>query len=148
MRGKLTAAGTILATALLLTSVSGQQFVPRDENPEDFPAGAGRDDTFFACTACHGFKLIAQQGHEPPAVGRIDRADGAPAQHAAAVGQGSDDRARLSRGNVPAAGAGGRARLAESVFAALKSLPSRMDLSRKSHRCWRLPSVELSMFFA
>jgi hypothetical protein len=62
MRGKLTAAGTILATALLLTSVSGQQFVPRDENPEDFPAGAGRDDTYFACTACHGFKLIAQQG--------------------------------------------------------------------------------------
>lgn len=38
------------------------QFVPRDENPEDFPAGAGRDDTFYACTACHGFKLVAQQG--------------------------------------------------------------------------------------
>ena len=39
-----------------------QQFVPLDENPEDFPAGAGRDDTFYSCTACHGFKLIAQQG--------------------------------------------------------------------------------------
>ena len=24
--------------------------------------GAGRDDTFYACTACHGFKLVAQQG--------------------------------------------------------------------------------------
>jgi len=37
-------------------------FTPSDENPEDFPAGPGRDDTFYACTACHGFKLVAQQG--------------------------------------------------------------------------------------
>lgn len=37
-------------------------FVPRDENPEEFPAGPGRDETFYACTACHGFKLVAQQG--------------------------------------------------------------------------------------
>ncbi len=37
-------------------------FTPRDEAPEDFPPGPGRDDTFYACTACHGFKLIAQQG--------------------------------------------------------------------------------------
>ena len=33
-----------------------------EETPEDFPAGTGRDDTFYACTACHGFKLVAQQG--------------------------------------------------------------------------------------
>ena len=38
------------------------RFIPRDENPEDFPAGAGREDAFYSCTACHGFKLIAQQG--------------------------------------------------------------------------------------
>jgi hypothetical protein len=37
-------------------------FTPRDESPEEFPPGAGRDDTFYACTACHGFKLVAQQG--------------------------------------------------------------------------------------
>ena len=37
-------------------------FTPRDESPEDFPAGLGRDETFYACTACHGFKLVAQQG--------------------------------------------------------------------------------------
>ena len=37
-------------------------FAPSDESPEDFPAGAGRDETFYACTACHGFKLVAQQG--------------------------------------------------------------------------------------
>ena len=59
------AAGAMLAAVLLLPCAAPaqtQQFVPRDENPEDFPAGTGRDDTFYACTACHGFKLIAQQG--------------------------------------------------------------------------------------
>ncbi|MEP7031684.1 MAG: hypothetical protein ABI830_12180 [Pseudolabrys sp.] len=39
-----------------------QTFVPRDESPEEFAAAPGRDDTFYACTACHGFKLVAQQG--------------------------------------------------------------------------------------
>jgi hypothetical protein len=61
----LTAAGLALAASLLLICAAGAQppqFIPGDENPEDFPAGAGRDDTFYACTACHGFKLIAQQG--------------------------------------------------------------------------------------
>jgi hypothetical protein len=37
-------------------------FTPSDEKPEDYPDGPGRDDTFYACTACHGFKLISQQG--------------------------------------------------------------------------------------
>ncbi|MFN3658343.1 MAG: hypothetical protein ACK4UO_13915 [Pseudolabrys sp.] len=37
-------------------------FIPRDENPEEFAAGPGRDDTFYTCTACHNFKLVAQQG--------------------------------------------------------------------------------------
>jgi len=65
MSNALKAASLALA-ALLLTfgaaSAQPPQFVPRDENPEEFPAGAGRDDTFYACTACHGFKLVAQQG--------------------------------------------------------------------------------------
>ncbi|MEX0752664.1 MAG: hypothetical protein WD073_07030 [Xanthobacteraceae bacterium] len=39
-----------------------QAFTPRDENPEEFPPGPGREETFYACTACHGFKLVAQQG--------------------------------------------------------------------------------------
>lgn len=38
------------------------QFVPRDETPDEFPAGTGRDETFYACTACHNFKLVAAQG--------------------------------------------------------------------------------------
>ena len=37
-------------------------FNPRDESLEEFPAGPGRDETFYACTACHNFKLVAQQG--------------------------------------------------------------------------------------
>ena len=45
-----------------LAQTQAQQFTPRDESPEEFPAGAGRDDTFYACTACHGFKIVAQQG--------------------------------------------------------------------------------------
>jgi len=37
-------------------------FTPTDETPEDLPAGPGREETFYACTACHGFKIVAQQG--------------------------------------------------------------------------------------
>jgi hypothetical protein len=48
---------------VLSTNIAGAQtFTPRDENPEDFPAGPGRDETFYTCTACHGFKLVAAQG--------------------------------------------------------------------------------------
>jgi hypothetical protein len=53
-----------LLTLLLLQSYAHAQanFTPRDENPEDFAAGAGREETFYACTACHNFKLVAAQG--------------------------------------------------------------------------------------
>jgi len=37
-------------------------FTPSDEKPEDYPPGSGRDETFYACTPCHGFKIVAQQG--------------------------------------------------------------------------------------
>jgi len=37
-------------------------FTPAEEKPEDYPPGPGRDETFYACTGCHGFKIIAQQG--------------------------------------------------------------------------------------
>jgi hypothetical protein len=62
MTRTLRAAGLVLAAILVWGApASAQQYVPGDENPEDYPAGAGRDDTFYACTACHGFKLIAAQ---------------------------------------------------------------------------------------
>lgn len=51
------------ALVAVLTGVAAaQSFTPREETPEQFPEGAGRDDTFYACTACHNFKLVAQQG--------------------------------------------------------------------------------------
>src|SRR5688572_632408 len=64
MMKALTTAGATLAAVLLIAGAAAQQpqFMPREENPEDFPAGAGRDDTFYACTACHNFKLVAAQG--------------------------------------------------------------------------------------
>jgi hypothetical protein len=46
----------------LPAAAQSQTFNPRDESPEEFPAGPGRDDTFYFCTACHNFKLVAQQG--------------------------------------------------------------------------------------
>jgi hypothetical protein len=36
-------------------------FEPSEEKPEDYPPGPGRDDTFYGCTPCHGFKIVAQQ---------------------------------------------------------------------------------------
>ena len=50
------------ATPVPSSAQAPQTFTPRDETPEEFPAGPGRDETFYACTACHGFKLVAQQG--------------------------------------------------------------------------------------
>jgi hypothetical protein len=41
---------------------SSPTFVPRDERPEDFAPGPGRDEAFYACTACHNFRLVAAQG--------------------------------------------------------------------------------------
>src|SRR3954467_9231639 len=55
---------TIAIAGLLWTApaIAQTAFTPRDESPEDFAAGAGRDETFYACTACHNFKLVAAQG--------------------------------------------------------------------------------------
>jgi hypothetical protein len=54
----------ILALALAAVPAAAQTpaFTPSDEKPEDYPAGPGRDDTFYACTPCHGFKVVAAQG--------------------------------------------------------------------------------------
>src|SRR6266550_2017303 len=51
-----------LVVAGTLASLAQTTFTPRAESPDEFAAGAGRDETFYACTACHNFKLVAQQG--------------------------------------------------------------------------------------
>ena len=55
---------SLAIAGLLLTApaVAQTAFAPRDESPEEFAAGPGRDEAFYACTACHNFKLVAQQG--------------------------------------------------------------------------------------
>ena len=64
MRGRTVMVGLVPAILLGLATLAAAQpaFTPRDERPEDYPAGEGRDRTFFTCTACHGFKIVAQQG--------------------------------------------------------------------------------------
>ncbi len=57
-------AGAVL-TAGIATLAFGQGapgFDPREESPEDLPPGPGREETFYACTPCHNFKLVAAQG--------------------------------------------------------------------------------------
>jgi hypothetical protein len=50
-----------LALAAGPVAAQAPAFTPRDESPEDYPAAAGREQAFCACTPCHGFKIVAQQ---------------------------------------------------------------------------------------
>jgi mono/diheme cytochrome c family protein len=60
---RLRLAPAVLAGVLWTAPAFSQTaFTPRDETPEEFVAAPGRDETFYTCTACHGFKLVAQQG--------------------------------------------------------------------------------------
>jgi hypothetical protein len=55
-------AAFLAALAVVPAQSSGSPFAPKDERPEDLPEGPGREETFYACTACHNFKLVAAQG--------------------------------------------------------------------------------------
>lgn len=37
-----------------------------EETPESLPPGEGREETFYACTPCHGFALVQAQGMTRP----------------------------------------------------------------------------------
>jgi hypothetical protein len=50
------------ALALGVAKAETQDFTPREEAPEEFPDAPGREEAFYGCTACHNFKLVAQQG--------------------------------------------------------------------------------------
>jgi hypothetical protein len=52
----------IALIAALSVSTAPLAFAQNQEAPDDYPAGEGRDTTFYACTPCHGFKIVAQQG--------------------------------------------------------------------------------------
>lgn len=64
MTARIRRAGLGLGAGLLLaaTSALAQAPAPTEETPEMFPAGPNRDEAFYACVACHNFKLVAAQG--------------------------------------------------------------------------------------
>ena len=59
--------GVFLLLGLTMLAGTGARaqspaFTPRDERMEDLPTGPGREETFGLCTACHGFRLVSNQG--------------------------------------------------------------------------------------
>jgi hypothetical protein len=52
----------LIALGLFAAPHAPAQTKAPEEAPEQYPAGENRDDTFYFCTACHGFKIVAQQG--------------------------------------------------------------------------------------
>ena len=62
VRAALCAAPLLVGPTAAIAQDDLSTFTPREEQPEDYPDGAGREETFYTCTACHGFKIVAQQG--------------------------------------------------------------------------------------
>lgn len=64
MRARLWTTAAVLATAALTQSGAVGQvgYQPSEESIEALPAGAGREETFYTCTPCHGTALIRAQG--------------------------------------------------------------------------------------
>jgi hypothetical protein len=59
--------GVVAAAACgLLVAADGvaqsQRERPPQEEPEQYPDGPNREDTFYFCTPCHSFKIVAAQG--------------------------------------------------------------------------------------
>jgi hypothetical protein len=44
------------------SSAQSRRVRPPEEQPEQYPDGPNREDAFYFCTACHSFKIVAQQG--------------------------------------------------------------------------------------
>jgi hypothetical protein len=62
MRLRAVIATAVMALICAPAPAVAQAFTPGEEKPEEYPPGAGRDETFYACTPCHGFRIVAQQG--------------------------------------------------------------------------------------
>ena len=51
-----------LAGAFLAGLAASAAIAQEVETPEVLPPGEGREETFYACTACHGSRIVTQQG--------------------------------------------------------------------------------------
>ncbi len=47
-----------LAVALCFSATAGQA----QDDPDSLPEGAGREDAFYMCSACHSFQVVSRQG--------------------------------------------------------------------------------------
>lgn len=64
MNAYLRRAGLTLGAVMLLGAslALAQAPAPAEETPEMFPDAPHREEAFYACVACHNFKLVAAQG--------------------------------------------------------------------------------------
>jgi hypothetical protein len=66
VRARRAFAAAALAASIALANAFAQAPNPavsaREERPEDLPEGPGREETFYLCSACHSFRLVAAQG--------------------------------------------------------------------------------------
>jgi hypothetical protein len=58
----LAALGLLVALPALDSAGQSKRERPKEEQPEDYPDGPNREDTFYFCTPCHSFKIVAAQG--------------------------------------------------------------------------------------
>ena len=58
------AVATLLSVVLAGLPAAAQQALPapREEHVEDLPPGQGREEAFGMCSACHAYRIVANQG--------------------------------------------------------------------------------------
>ncbi len=121
----LAAASLMLAVMIALSggaSAQAPQFpratrIPRTIRPA--PAATTRSTP---CTACHGFRLVAQQGNDPSAMGGFVAMDDRPDGMSPAAGEGSKGRARYLGSHLPPRADGGRGGWPEPIRSALSRI--------------------------
>jgi hypothetical protein len=52
----------LLALPLADAVAQGKRVRPAEEQPEHYPDGPNRETTFYFCTPCHSFRIVAAQG--------------------------------------------------------------------------------------
>ena len=62
LRFVLAALVPFITTSAPECAAQGKRMRPPEEQPEHYPDGPNRENTFYFCTACHSFKIVAAQG--------------------------------------------------------------------------------------